>query len=249
MRKALTIAHVAFEDIGSLEAELSRAGFEIDALEAATADWRSLDLLDPDLVVVLGGPIGVYEHDAYPFLDAETGALRERLLAQRPTLGICLGAQLMAAALGARVYPGAQGKEIGWGRLFPGEGLARAEAFAEFLSASALVLHWHGDTFDLPEGARRLASSGKYANQAFAIDDFALGMQFHIEVTAKGLERWYVGHACELAQSRIDVRALRAQGAAHAGALEAAARRFLRRWLGETFAGSLAHTSRESAQC
>ena len=123
------------------------------------------------------------------------------------------------------------------------------EAFAEFLSASAPVLHWHGDTFDLPAGARRLSSSDKYPNQAFAIDDFALGLQFHIEVTAKGLERWYVGHACELAQSKIDVRVLRSLGEVHAGALEAAARRFFRRWLNETFAAGVAPRSREVAQC
>ncbi|HYA81646.1 MAG TPA: glutamine amidotransferase, partial [Methylocystis sp.] len=212
-------------------------------------DWRSLDLLAPDLVIVLGGPIGVYERDAYPFLNAEIEGLRSRLLARRPTLGLCLGAQLMAAALGARVYPGAQGKEIGWGRLSPGDGLREAEAFAEFLNASAFVLHWHGDTFDLPAGARRLSSSDKYLNQAFAIEDFALGLQFHIEVTAKGLERWYVGHACELAQSKIDVRALRSLSEVHAGALEAAARRFFRRWLNETFAPGVAPPSREVAQC
>ncbi|HXY57208.1 MAG TPA: glutamine amidotransferase [Methylocystis sp.] len=249
MRTALTITHVAFEDLGSLGAELADAGFEIEQQEASTADWRSLDLLAPDLVVVLGGPIGVYERDSYSFLDAETEALRARLGARRPTIGVCLGAQLMAAALGAPVYPGAQGKEIGWGRLFPGDGLPPGDAFAEFLSASALVLHWHGDSFDLPPGARRLASSDKYPNQAFAIGEFALGLQFHVEVTAKGLERWYVGHACELAQAAIDVRALRAQTKSHAGLLEAAARRFFRRWLDETFAASVAPKRRESATC
>ncbi|HMK89352.1 MAG TPA: glutamine amidotransferase [Methylocystis sp.] len=235
MRRALTISHVAFENLGSLEGALRGAGFEIDVTEASVADWRSLDFIAPELVVVLGGPIGVYESDAFPFLDAEIDAIRRRLIGERPTLGVCLGAQLMAAALGAKVYPGANGREIGWGRLTEGDGLRQEDAFAKFLRADPVVLHWHGDTFDLPQGARRLASSDKYANQAFAIGEYALGVQFHIEVTAQGLERWYVGHACELARAGIDVSALRAESRLHAPVLEAAARRFFDRWIDETF--------------
>ncbi|HTO80149.1 MAG TPA: glutamine amidotransferase [Methylocystis sp.] len=232
MRKALALLHVAFEDLGSLEAELLGAGFSVDVKEAACVDHREIDSLAPDLLVVLGGPVGVYDQDAYPFLQAEIAMLRTRLEAERPTLGVCLGAQLMAAALGARVYPGAQGKEIGWGKLKIAAG---SGAFEEFRKRDPCVLHWHGDTFDLPPGATLLASTEKYVNQAFALGGFALALQFHLEVTEPGLERWYVGHACELAQAQIDVGRLRAASHRHAPTLEDAARRFWRQWLDETF--------------
>ena len=114
MHTALAVTHVAFEDLGSLGIELTHAGFNIELIDACTTNMRTIDALDPDLIVVLGGPIGVYEHDAYPFIEAEIELLRSRLAAKRPTLGICLGAQLMAAALGARVYPGLHGKELDW---------------------------------------------------------------------------------------------------------------------------------------
>jgi len=232
MRKTLAILHVAFEDLGSLEAELLAAGFSVDVQEAACVDLRAIDVSAPDLLVILGGPIGVYEQRAYPFLEAEIDMARARLQAKRPTLGVCLGAQIMAAALGAAVYPGAQGKEIGWGKLKTAAG---SGAFDELRRSDPCVLHWHGDTFDLPPGARLLASTEKYVNQAFAIGDFALAMQFHLEVTLPGLERRYVGHACELAQAGIEVGRLRAESHLHAPTLEAAARRFWRRWLAETF--------------
>src|SRR5580704_17231810 len=120
MRTALAITHVAFEDLGSLGIELTHAGFYIELIDACTTDMHAIDALDPDLIVTLGGPDGVYDHDAYPFIEVEIELLRSRLAAKRPTLGICLGAQLMAAALGARVYPGLHGKELGWAPIYTG---------------------------------------------------------------------------------------------------------------------------------
>src|SRR5580704_15775337 len=114
MRTALAITHVAFEDLGTLGVELTDSDFNIEIIDACTADLRAIDAIGSDLLVVLGGPIGVYDRDSYPFIDAEIELLSSRLAAQKPTLGICLGAQLMAAALGARVYPGSRGKELGW---------------------------------------------------------------------------------------------------------------------------------------
>jgi len=104
--------------------------------------------------VVLGGPIGA---DDFPFLTAELDALRQRLAARKPILGICLGAQLMAAALGARVYPGSRGSEICWSPLLPVDGVQPPDWFAPLVAPDLLLFHWHGDTFDLPEGSLRLA--------------------------------------------------------------------------------------------
>src|SRR5271169_4019246 len=97
MHTALAITHVAFEDLGSLGIELTEAGFNIQVIDACTTNLRAVDALDRDLVVVLGGPVSVYEHDTYPFIEVEIQLLRSRLAAKRATLGICLGAQLMAA--------------------------------------------------------------------------------------------------------------------------------------------------------
>jgi GMP synthase (glutamine-hydrolysing) len=183
------------------------------------------------LLVVLGGPIGVYEQQEYPFLMDEIALIRQRLAARRPILGICLGAQLMAAALGARVFPGKNGKEIGWSPIQAAPNAHTPPWFAPLLSPGLSVFHWHGDTFDLPAGALPLAGTEAYPNQAFAVGDFALALQFHPEVTAADLESWYVGHACELHHAGITVESLRSAAREHAPALEAAAERFWDLWL------------------
>lgn len=231
MRKALALVHLAFEDLGSLGTELTEAGYAIEVVDVSTADLHAIDSLAPDLLVILGGPIGVYEQGAYPFLPAEIDLIRLRLAAKLPTIGICLGAQLMAAAAGAAVYPGTRGKEIGWAPIHAAADTSLHPFFSELLSPDLHVLHWHGDTFDLPAGAHHLASTTLYANQAFAIGEHALGLQFHPEVTEQNLERWYVGHACELAHAQISVEQLRRDSSLFAPKLEAAAQRFWQRWL------------------
>jgi GMP synthase (glutamine-hydrolysing) len=235
MRTALAIGHVACEDLGSLETALRRFGFAIETADAAVADLKGIDPLRPDLLVILGGPVSVYDAGAYPFIGDEIALIRARLGAERPTLGICLGAQLMAKALGADVYPGTQGKEIGWAPLLPGKDAARCPALADMAASQLPVLHWHGDTFDLPAGCSHLAATPAYPNQAFAVGRHALALQFHLEVAAAGMERWFVAHACELGQQRIDVAQLRAQSRRFAPALQAAAAAFWENWLTEAF--------------
>jgi GMP synthase (glutamine-hydrolysing) len=196
---ALAIRHVPFEDLGSFAPALRERGFAVAYRDAGLDDLGARDLVDADLLIVLGGPIGVYETKEYPFLRGEIAVVERRLKMGRPVLGLCLGAQIMAKALGARVYPGKR-KELGWSPLALTEAGQKSALAA--LGPRTAVLHWHGDTFDLPRGAERLASTPLYANQAFAWSSHALALQFHIETTEHGLERWFIGHALEIATTR-----------------------------------------------
>jgi len=207
MSTVLAIRHVGFEDLGSFTGVLEARGYDIRYIDAATDDLAALPHDAPAPLFVLGGPIGAYEEALYPFLNGELRFIEKCLAAKRPIFGICLGAQLMARALGARVYP-AQAKELGWAPIALTE--ARQRSVLKPLG-SGPVLHWHGDTFDLPQGATRLASTAICENQAFSLGTNALALQFHIEAEAKGLERWYVGHTMELAAAKIAVPTLRAQ--------------------------------------
>jgi GMP synthase (glutamine-hydrolysing) len=230
-RSVIALRHIAFEDLGLLAPVLEREGWDIAYREASLDDLRDASLREAELLVVLGGPIGVYETDSYPFLSAEIALIEQRLSRDLPVLGICLGAQLMAKALGSRVYAGPV-KEIGWGRVeLTGEGAA--SCLSPLGEADAVVLHWHGDTFDLPDGARRLASNQHYRNQAFAHGRNALALQFHLEADPHGLEQWYVGHTAELGQSKIPVPALRAETTKFAAGRAALAERVFSRWLRE----------------
>lgn len=229
MTSVLAIRHVAFEDLDLLAPLCTEQGLAIRYLEAPSDDLDAEDPLAPDLLVVLGGPIGAYEEAHYPFLASELRLLERRLAAGRPTLGICLGAQILARALGARVYPTGR-KEIGWGALSLTP--AGKESALRHLDGTR-VLHWHGDTFDLPERAVRLASSEMTENQAFAWGGAALALQFHAEVSERALERWFVGHALEIATTPgLAVESLRRDTHASAPALLRAGRTCFAEWLG-----------------
>lgn len=225
-RQACVVRHVAFEDLGTFGPVLASAGFDVTVMDAGV-DELVEPVVRSDLVVVLGGPIGVYEEERYPFLLDERRALAQRLREGRPTLGICLGAQLMAAALGARVYPGGY-KEIGWGPIQL-SGAGQTSCLAKL--AGQAVLHWHGDTFELPEGAERLASTAHYANQAFSLGPNVLALQFHPELEPRRFEQWLVGHAAELTAANIDIAQLRSEVRQGGAALRSAAPSMLGHWL------------------
>jgi len=219
------IQHLAFEDLGALEDVFYQLGFRVRYFEAGIDDLTKA-MQHKGLTIILGGPIGVYETEDYPFLRQETDLLKVRLEENLPTLGICLGAQLIAHALGAKVYAGHQ-KEIGWSKL----SLSNAENNPLAPLFDTPVLHWHGDTFDLPKQAELLASSEIYPNQAFSVGKNILALQFHIEVAADSLEKWLIGHTCELRKAEINIPALRADNEKYALPLETVATGILRNYM------------------
>lgn len=227
MKTALILRHIHFEDLGVLAPFLREQGYDVHYLDPALEDLPSIDAVAPDLMVVLGGPIGAFDDEAYPFLVDELQLIRRRLDARLPLLGICLGAQLIARALGAGVaFMGH--KEIGFGAL-----TLTPEGERSVLAALAgvPVLHWHGDQFEIPPGANLLAGTAACAHQAYAMGRHALALQFHLEADASRIERWLVGHACELAGAGVEPRTLREQAGQCGPALAAAARRCIGDWL------------------
>ncbi len=228
MNRAHVIRHLAFEDLGSFADVLVRRNIELVYYEAAQDDLTEIDPGSDDLLIILGGPISVNQTNVYPFLETELALLRKRLPLDRPTLGICLGAQLIAKALGSVVYAGAE-KEIGWSELSL-SATGQASVLQHF-APPAQVLHWHGETFDLPAGARQLAATPGYVNQAFAYGERVLALQFHAECTERGLENWYLGHVNEIEQSGLSVVDLRQQAAAHAPLAATQGARFFNDWL------------------
>lgn len=224
---ALAVRHVAFEDLGILGPLLTQRGYELRYAEAGVDPLGTDSLLAADLVVILGGPIGVYEIDRYPFLRGEQQAIAARLGQDKPTLGICLGAQLMAQALGAHVE--ATGRsEIGYAPL-----TLTQQGQRSILRdvGDVPVLHWHGDQFAIPAGAARLAETAGFPNQAFSLGARVLGLQFHLEADRAQLERWLIGHACELSVRGCDPGVLRRDAARYGPELAEAARAVFSAWL------------------
>lgn len=228
------IRHLAFEDLASFSSVLQAKDIAVNYIEAADFalkpdELSQVDALSDELLVILGGPISVNDGEMFPFLDAELDLLRQRIAADKPTLGICLGAQLIAAALGADVYCG-ESKEIGWYPLELTE--AGKNSALRYLGAGhCSMLHWHGETFDLPEGAILLASSELYENQAFSYGDNVLALQFHPEITQRAMEKWFIGHIGEIMQTQgVSVQQLREDTHQFANQLEMQGELFFNSW-------------------
>ncbi len=229
MADIVALRHLAFEDVGLLGPLLAKRGHRLRYIDVPTSDLSQVDLLSPDLLIVLGGPIGANDEAMFPYLAVEKQLIQQRLEADLPLLGICLGAQLMAAALGAKIYPGVA-KEIGWKALTLTEA-GRASALSEISHAQNVVLHWHGDTFDLPEGATLLASTDVCPHQAFTYGSAALALQFHLEAGGADMENWFVGHISELSAEGLDVVTLRRENTQWTEALTHAGHAVFDRWL------------------
>ncbi len=223
----LVVRHVAFEDLGILAPLLTEYGHDLRYVEAGVDNLDAGSLLAADLVVILGGPIGVYEGDRYPFLRGEQQAIAARLEHDKPTLGICLGAQLMARALGARVESTGRA-EIGYAPLTLTD-QGRESVLRRI--GDVPVLHWHGDQFAIPAGAMRLAETPDFPNQAFSLGPRILGLQFHLEADPTRIERWLIGHAHELSARGVDLNVLRKDTARHGQELARVTRGIFAEWL------------------
>lgn len=191
------LQHVPFEGLGNIEPWLRANGYEI----IATQFYKSAQLPDPekiDLLIIMGGPMSVNDEDKFPWLVSEKSFIRDCIEAGKPVLGICLGSQLIANAMGARVYRNNE-KEIGW---FPVQGMEPDDPMTFRFPLTFDVFHWHGDTFDLPVGAIRLASSEATKNQAFQIGKSVIGIQFHPESTPSLLQEMVMHGQKDLIRSR-----------------------------------------------
>jgi len=174
--------HVPFEGLGSIAPWLEARGASVTGtrfFEECTLPTAN----DVDLLIVMGGPMSVNDESIYPWLKDEKRFIKEAIGRGKPVLGVCLGAQLIANAMGARVYPNAE-KEIGWFPIHRAHTPGARGAFQ--FPKDSLVFHWHGETFDLPAGAIRLARSEGCENQAFQVGHNVIGLQFHLETTPQG---------------------------------------------------------------
>ncbi|GJL86273.1 MAG: GMP synthase [Micavibrio sp.] len=229
---ATVFRHLTNEGLGSFDGILRGAGVSLQVIDVPSEDISGIDPLEPELLIVMGGPVGVYDAPNYPFLNQEIKILEKRLEADKPTLCVCLGSQLMAKALGANVYVGEQGKEYGWHSLTLTE-VGENSAVKHLGSSKTSMFHCHGDTFDLPYGTILLASTEKYENQIYSYGKNALALQCHPEVTVKQLQEWFVMFVGTITgpNAVVDIKSLREESEKFAPVMLEQNRKFLTEWL------------------
>ncbi len=184
----LYLKHIDIEGPCTIGSFFELKGFQNKILELGSGGVFPQDLKNIEAVVILGGPMSVYEEDKHPYLKQEDVFIKEVLISQIPLLGICLGAQLIAKACGARINK-AENKEIGWSKVsLTQEG--QGDILFENVLESLDVFQWHEDTFSIPANGTLLATSSHCAHQAFKVGPSAYGLQFHIEITEQSISSW-----------------------------------------------------------
>ncbi|HEX7875650.1 MAG TPA: glutamine amidotransferase [Sphingobium sp.] len=228
MKKALIVRHVPREGAAGFLQPIEAAGYAIERIDVASPEFDHVDLCAPDLLIMMGGPMGVYEHDVHPWIPVQIDKLAARLEKDRPTLGVCLGSQMIAAALGARVYPGER-MELGFAPVTLNQG--GADSPLRHLH-DVPVLHWHSDTFELPCDVELLASTSAYDHQAFRRGHTLLALQFHAEMGEDPrFDEWLTHFWADLDLAQQCGIALRRDHDDHGPAAVAAGRAMIAEWL------------------
>lgn len=227
LKRAIVFQHDDDITLGNLEPVLRERGFDIHILDVTTVDVNALDPEDGDIVIVLGGEKAAYDTEKYPHLVHEMHFIKSRIEAEKPIFGVCLGAQLMAGALGGQNYKGAK-PDLGYQDIqLTAAGLTSPIRHV----AGVGMLVWHSDHFTLPEEATLLGTSAAYPNEAFSIGDFALAVQFHPEVNDEMHEVWTQGSRELFAENGVDDDEWRALGRIHNPPMQVASRAMFSEWL------------------
>lgn len=203
MSKLLVFQHVPHEGLGYFDTVFRSEGLKLRLIPSFERDLSSVTISDTDCqgLVVMGGPMSANDHEKIPFIREELRLIEEALEEGLPILGICLGSQMLAKVLGYKVYPGPK-KEIGWYPLYL-EAAAQQDPLFAGLPREVMMFQWHGETFNLPNGAKLLATSELYHNQAFSFEGRAYGLQFHPEITPPMIREWVTTGKSEIEQAQL----------------------------------------------
>lgn len=228
MKKGLIIRHTPYEGIAGFREPVEAAGYQLDRIDVTDSDFARVNFNAPDLLILMGGPMGVYERETNPWIDCEVDRLASRVSLGLPTLGVCLGAQMIAQAMGAAVFVGPV-REVGFAPVTLNA--AGADSPLRHV-ADVPVLHWHGDTFPLPDGAELLASTPGCAHQAFRRGPELLALQFHAEMGEDPrFAEWLDGSDDYVAGAGTNVERLREEHERHGPRAVAAGRAMIAEWL------------------
>jgi|FaiFalFF_MnMetaG_3_1042247.scaffolds.fasta_scaffold00167_11 GMP synthase (glutamine-hydrolysing) len=228
LRKVFVLQHAACETLGTIADALQEARVDATYIRAFAGEPIPTHMGEAVGLILMGGPMGVYEQDRYPFLVEEMRLIERALAAGTPILGVCLGSQLLASVLGAHVRRGPQ-KEIGWFPVWLTEA-ARADVLWAGVTSPFIAYHWHGDVFDCPSGAVPLAYSEVTACQAFRYGTSAYGLLFHLEVTEPLIAEMVRTFAEELREAGLSGEEILRQAPQHLPAVQQIGRTVFRAW-------------------
>jgi GMP synthase (glutamine-hydrolysing) len=228
--RVYVLQHIHCETLGSIADALIPNGVSAHYLRSFAGGPVPREMADAAGLIIMGGPMGVYEQDLYPYLRDEMRLIEDALRQEKPVLGVCLGSQLLATALGAEVRKNST-KEIGWYPVTLTD-KARQDRLWKGVEASFAAFHWHGDIFDLPQGAASLASSTLTPCQAYRYGSNAYGLLFHMEVTREQIALMVDTFQDELQTEGIDGRVLVAQSERHLAEMQKIGATVYQRWAG-----------------
>jgi GMP synthase (glutamine-hydrolysing) len=236
--EVIVLQHVACETIGSIHDALTVRHVSVRSVRTFDGDAVPTNLGTASGLIVMGGPMGVHDHGRFPHLRDEMRLIDRAVRESKPVLGVCLGCQLLAAALGAAVAPSGR-QEIGWHRISLAPAASTDPVWLGAVS-TFMALHWHGDIFDLPAGAELLASSEMTAHQAFRYGKNAYGLLFHIEATASSLESMAAAFPDDLQKVGLSRAKLMEQSQLHLPALRSVATHVFGRWVEAVVSSAIA---------